>query len=105
MGVHTPVKRPAGGAVLHSDTRCYNRLLTALRAPTKRAHTLLGYWRALERVTVCPWGTSTIMSAALVLSSTTPGRWWANLKPLSKPPSSFFPHPPVSGILTGLTGD
>jgi DDE superfamily endonuclease len=54
IGVHTPVKRPAGDAVLHADTRCYNHLITDLRAPTKRAHALLGYWRALERITVCP---------------------------------------------------
>jgi hypothetical protein len=61
--------------VLHTDTRCYDRLLIALRAPTERAHALLGYWRALERVTVCPWRIGTIMSAVLVLSSMTRGRW------------------------------
>jgi hypothetical protein len=37
IGVHTPVKRPAGGTVLHTDTRTYNQLLTALRAPIERA--------------------------------------------------------------------
>ena len=75
IGVHTPVKRPAGGAVLHTDMRCYNQLLTALRAPTERAHALLGYWRALNRITVCPWRIGTIVAAALVLTSMTRGRW------------------------------
>ena len=50
IGVHTPVKHPPGGAVLHTDIRTYNRLLTALRAPTERAHALLGRWRALHRL-------------------------------------------------------
>jgi hypothetical protein len=67
IGVHTPVKRPVGGALLHPDTRCYNRLLTTLRAPTERAHALLGYWRALHRITVCPWRIGAITAAALVL--------------------------------------
>jgi hypothetical protein len=49
------------------DTRCYNRLLTTLRAPTERAHALLGYWRALHRITVCPWRIGAITAAALVL--------------------------------------
>jgi len=39
IGVHTPVRRPAGGAVLHTDTRTYNQMITDLRAPTEtRAH-------------------------------------------------------------------
>ena len=54
IGVHTPAKRPVGGAVLHTDTRTYNQLLTALRGPTERAHPVLGYWQALHRVTLCP---------------------------------------------------
>ena len=75
IGVHTPIKRPAGGAVLHTDMRCYNQLLTALRAPTERAHALLGYWRALNRITVCPWRIGTIVAAARVLTSMTRGHW------------------------------
>jgi hypothetical protein len=75
IGVHTPVRRPAGGAVLHHDTRCYNQLITDLRAPTERAHALLGYWRALERITVCPQRIGTIVAAALVLTSMTRSRW------------------------------
>jgi hypothetical protein len=74
IGVHTPVKRPAGGAVLHTDTRCYNQLITDLRAPTERAHALLGYWRALNRITVCPQRIGVIVAAALVLTSMQRGR-------------------------------
>jgi hypothetical protein len=74
IGVHTPVKRPAGGAVLHTDTRCYNHLITDLRAPTERAHALLGSWRALQRITVCPQRIGTIVAAALVLTSMLRGR-------------------------------
>jgi hypothetical protein len=54
IGVHAPVKRPPGGAVLHTDTRTYNGLLTSPRAPTECAHALLGRWRAVHRVTLCP---------------------------------------------------
>ncbi len=75
IGVHTPVKHPPGGALLHTDTRTYNRLLTALRAPTERAHALLGHWRALHRITVCPWRITAIIAAALVLTSMLRGRW------------------------------
>ena len=74
IGVHTPVKRPVGGAVLHTDTRTYNHLITDLRAPTERAHALLGYWRALQRITVCPQRIGTIAAAALVLTSILRGR-------------------------------
>jgi hypothetical protein len=75
IGVHSPVKRPPGGQVLHTDTRTYNQLLTALRAPTERAHALLGRWRALDRITLCPWRISVIIAAALVLTSMRRGRW------------------------------
>ena len=74
VGVHSPIKRPVGSAVLHTDTRTYNQLLTALRAPTKRAHALLGRWRALDRVTLCPWRITVIAAAALVLASMQRGR-------------------------------
>jgi hypothetical protein len=48
---------------------------SALRAPTERAHALLGYWRALDRVTVCPQRIGTIVATALVLTSMQRGRW------------------------------
>ena len=64
----------ADEAALHGDTRTYNQPLTALRAPTERAHALLGHWRALDRVTLCPWRIS-VIAAALVLTSMQRGRW------------------------------
>ena len=74
LGVHTPIKRAPGGQPLHTDNRACNQLLIALRAPTERAHALLGRWRALERVTICPWRITAIVAAALVLTSMLRGR-------------------------------
>ena len=68
IGVLVPYKnRPEGP--LHVNNRCYNELITALRAPAERANALLGRWRALDRVTVCPQRIGTIAAAALVLAS------------------------------------
>jgi DDE superfamily endonuclease len=53
VGVHVPVRHHPDGP-LHIDNRCFNQLVTALRAPTERSNALLGRWRALDRVTVCP---------------------------------------------------
>ncbi len=53
FGVHVPVRHHPHGP-LHIDNRCYNQLITALRASTERGNALLGRWRALDRVTVCP---------------------------------------------------
>jgi hypothetical protein len=68
VGVHAPIRRQPDGP-LHTDNRCYNDLITALRAPTERGHALLGRWRALDRVTVCPQRIGAIAAAALVLTS------------------------------------
>jgi hypothetical protein len=68
VGIHTPVKRLPDGP-LHTDNRCYNQLITALRAPAERGNALLGRWRALARVTVCPQRIGVIAGAALVLTS------------------------------------
>jgi len=68
IGVHVPIKHQPDGP-LHTDNRCYNSLITALRAPTERGHALLGRWRALDRVTICPQRIGTIAAAALVLTS------------------------------------
>jgi hypothetical protein len=68
IGVHVPVRHHPDGQ-LHIDNRCYNRLITALRAPTERGNALLGRWRALDRVTLCPQRISAIAAAALVLTS------------------------------------
>jgi hypothetical protein len=59
VGIHVPTR----------NNRCYNQLITALRAPTERGNALLGRWRALDRVTVCPQRIGTIAAAALVLTS------------------------------------
>jgi hypothetical protein len=68
IGVHVPVKHHPDGP-LHIDHRCYNRLVTALRAPAERGHALLGRWRALDRITVSPQRIGAIAAAALVLTS------------------------------------
>jgi len=68
IGVLVPFKNRPDGP-LHTDNRCYNQLVTALRAPAERGHALLFRWRALDRVTVCPQRIGTIAAAALVLTS------------------------------------
>jgi hypothetical protein len=68
IGVHVPVRHHPDGP-LHTDNRCYNRLITALRAPAERGHALLGRWRALDRVTVSPQRIGAIVAAAFVLIS------------------------------------
>ena len=68
VGIHVPTRRQPEGP-LHTDNRCYNHLVTALRAPTERGNALLGRWRALGRVTVCPQRIGAIAAAALVLTS------------------------------------
>ena len=67
-GILVPYKnRPEGP--LHVNNRSYNDLITALRAPAERANALLGRWRALDRVTVCPHRIGVIAAAALVLTT------------------------------------
>jgi len=41
---------------------------------TRFSHQLLGYWRALQRITVCPQRIGTIVAAALVPTSMQRGR-------------------------------
>jgi hypothetical protein len=52
---------------LHIDNRCYDHLITALRAPTERSNTLLGRWRALGAAS------PSALSASAQLS---PPRWF-----------------------------
>ena len=78
-GMHVPVKNHPDGP-LHNDNRCYNRLITALRAPAERGHALLGRWRALDRVTGSPQRIGAIAAAALVLTSLDRGTRRENLK-------------------------
>ena len=68
VGIHVPTRRRPEGP-LHIDNRCYNQLITALRAPTERGNALIGRWRALDRVTLCPQRIGVIAAAALVLTS------------------------------------
>ena len=68
IGILVPYKNRPDGP-LHVNNRCYNELVTALRAPAERANALLGRWRALDRVTICPQRISVIAAAALVLTS------------------------------------
>ncbi len=68
VGVHVPIKHQPDGP-LHTDNRCYHSLITALRAPAERGNALLGRWRALDRVTLCPQRIGAIAAAALVLTS------------------------------------
>jgi hypothetical protein len=68
LGILVPYKNRPDGP-LHVNNRCYNELVTALRAPAERANALLGRWRALDRVTVCPQRIGAIAAAALVLTS------------------------------------
>ncbi len=67
-GILVPYKNRPDGR-LHVDNRCYNESITALRAPAERANALLGRWRALHRVTLCPQRIGVIAAAALVLTS------------------------------------
>ena len=68
VGVHVPIKHHPDGP-LHTDNRCYNSLITGLRAPAERGNALLGRWRALDRGTVSPHRIGAIVAAALVLTS------------------------------------
>ncbi len=67
-GIHVPIKHQPDGP-LHTDNRCYNQLLTALRAHTERGNALLGRWRALDRITLSRHRIGAITAAASVLTS------------------------------------
>lgn len=72
IGIHYPLK----GHNLDPQTRSRNLLITALRAPAERANALLkSTFKALRRVTLCPWRIGTIVAAALVLLTMQRGRW------------------------------
>lgn len=72
IGIHVPIK----GRNLAPDTRTANLIITALRAPAERANALLkSGWKALRRVTVCPWRIGHIIAAALVLTNMQRGAW------------------------------
>jgi hypothetical protein len=68
-GVHTPVKQPANGTALDTDTRTYNMLLRSLRCLGERGFAILsGRWRTLQHITASPSKIGKIAKAALVLT-------------------------------------
>jgi DDE superfamily endonuclease len=65
--VRIPVKTPPGGA-LTDDQKTYNRLHAAIRSQAERANAQLKMrFKALRRVSLCPWRIGHIIAAALVL--------------------------------------
>lgn len=75
-GAGIGIKVPTKGAGLAIDNQARNRLITALRAPAERANALLkSSFKALRRVTVCPWRIGAIVAAALVILTMQRGRW------------------------------
>ena len=63
----TPIKRSAERR-LTADERCVNLLHAAVRAPGERGNSLLKTaFKALRRVSLCPWRIGAITAAALVL--------------------------------------
>jgi DDE superfamily endonuclease len=75
IGVHTPVKQPAGGQTLDVDNRSYNALLRGLRCVGERGFAVLtGRWRTLRHITASPTKIGDIVKAALVLTHFEHGR-------------------------------
>ncbi len=75
IGVHTPIKQPAGDQVLDVDNRTYNALLRGLRCLGERGFAVLtGRWRALHHITASPSKIGDIVKAALVLTHIEHGR-------------------------------
>lgn len=69
IGVHTPVKQPAGEQILDIDNRTYNALIRGLRCLGERGFAVLtGRWRALHHITTSPRKIGDIVKAALVLT-------------------------------------
>ena len=63
----TPIKTPAGRE-LTTDERTVNLLHAATRGPAERGNSLLKTtFKALRRVSLCPWRIGAITAAALVL--------------------------------------
>jgi hypothetical protein len=70
----TPIKHSAERR-LTADERCVNLLHAAVRAPAERGNSLLKTsFRALRRVSLCPWRIGAITAAALVLLHQVHGR-------------------------------
>jgi hypothetical protein len=75
IGVHVPVKQPAGGGELDVDTRTRNALLRGLRCLGERGFALLEQrWRTLQHSTLSPSRIGDVARAALVLTHFEHGR-------------------------------
>jgi hypothetical protein len=69
IGIHIPVRQPAGGRELDINTRTRNALLRSLRCLGERGFALLtGRWRTLQHITASPSKIGDIARAALVLT-------------------------------------
>ncbi len=69
IGVHTPIKKPAGTQRLDPNNRTYNALLRSLRGLGERGSALLtGRWRTLQHLTASPHRIDDIVAAALTLT-------------------------------------
>jgi hypothetical protein len=72
IGIEVPIRGPN----LSIDNLARNLLITALRAPAERANALLkSTFKALRRITLCPWRIGNIAAAALVILTMQRGRW------------------------------
>lgn len=68
VGAGIGILMPTKGYHLGYGNRTRNTLISGLRAPAERANALLKRtWKALERITMCPWRIGAITRAALVL--------------------------------------
>lgn len=66
-----PIKKPAQPAILTADQRTVNLLHSATRAVAERGNSLLKTtFKALRRISLCPWRIGAITAAALVLLHT-----------------------------------
>jgi hypothetical protein len=75
IGVHTPIKQPAGDQALDRDNRTHNTLPRDLRSLGERGLTILtGRRRALHHTTASPSKIGDIVKAALVLTHFEHGR-------------------------------
>jgi hypothetical protein len=69
IGVHVPVKKPAGGRELDLNTRTRNLLLSSLRCRGEHGFALLSQrWQTLQRVMLSPSRIGDIARAASVLT-------------------------------------
>ena len=69
IGVHIPVKQPAGSRDLDTDSRTRNAIHRSLRCRGERGFALLTQrWAALQHITASPSKIGSITRAALVLT-------------------------------------